>query len=77
MLSINKTFVRKITLGSQAYLVEQNKTKNTITIQEKKSQEYIYTYNANTHEVQYGRNFENLIKIIMNHAHIDRYVLYD
>lgn len=77
MLSINKSFVRKITLGAKAYLVEQDKNKKTITIQDKRTKEYLYQYNANTGDVIYAIMFENLIKLIMHYAHIDRYVLHD
>lgn len=75
MLKITKTFVRRITLGTQAYLVEQNKKKCAITITHKKTQQLIYVYNAPSNSVEYDEAQKELIEIIMERAHIDRYML--
>lgn len=75
MLSINKTFVRKITLGLEVYLVEQNKEKQSLSITNKKTKEVLYVYKDN--QVVYEIEIEPLIDLIFDLAHIDRYILHD
>jgi hypothetical protein len=75
MLSINKTFVRKITIGSVAYLVEQNKNTQTLSIKHKRSDKLLYLYQGD--KVEYDKEFKELIKFIFELAHIDRYILSD
>lgn len=75
MLSINKTFVRKITLGLEVYLVEQNKNRQSITITNKKTKEVLYDYKDG--KAFYEIEIEPLIELIFEMAHIDRYILSD
>lgn len=74
MMKINKDFIRKITIGNTAYLIEQHKKSNSLSIMHKKSNRMIYMYiNA---KVMYDRDNEQLIHNIFDIAHIDRYITY-
>ena len=75
IMKINKDFIRKITIGTTAYLIEQHKKSNSLSIVQKNGNRMIYMYiNA---RVMYDRDNEQLIKDIFDMAHIDRYVMYD
>ena len=74
-LYFDKTFVRKITLGTTAYLVEQNAYKQSITITHKSSGNIIYKYTSHDKSVEYEPESVGFIKEIFKEAHIQRYLL--
>jgi hypothetical protein len=74
-LHITKNFIRKITVGVDAYLILQNKEYASLTIIEKKTSLPIYTYIGDTEELIYDTRDESLIKHIFDVAHIERYIL--
>lgn len=75
MLTFGKTFVRKITIGNVAYLVEQDKVKKTITIKHKRSDKLLYSYNSLTDTLEYDVNDKGLIMFIFELANIERFMI--
>lgn len=74
-LHFDKTFVRKITLITTAYLVEQNAYKQTITITQKHTGNVLYKYKAYEDDLFFRDDKVELIKEIFKQAHIERYIL--
>jgi hypothetical protein len=75
MLNFTKTFIRKINVGRDTYTIEQNGATQTITILRKKTNTFIYTYNANDNTCEYDPQDLQLIKLLFQEAHIERYLI--
>jgi predicted GTPase len=75
MLKINKSFIRKITIGNTSYMVEQFKETQVITITTKKGGIKIYEYNSKENVAVYDERQLGLIELVLSTANIDRYIL--